>query len=718
LTGLKALFEPRTIAVVGASNDLTRIRGRVLANVRNAQFPGRIYPVNPSATEIQGLRAYASVRALPEPIDLAIIALSAGQVLGALEECAAVGTRSAIVFASGFAEGGDAAAQARITELARRTGMRILGPNTVGFDNSALGIAATFSPITTERLKSARLTDPAEASVDIVCQSGGLGFALASQALARGIAVRNTITTGNEADCETLEIVEYLLGASGSRAILLFVEGFREASRLAPVAALAAARQVPLVVAKLGRSAAGQRAAVSHTSHLTGSDVVCDAQFERHGLLRVEDPEEMLALAAALTRLPAMRGNKVAIVTTSGGSGGWAADILTAQGLRVGEPSSDLQQRLAQLMPGFGSASNPIDVTASVVEDGGVGMAKVIQSIAASSEFDAILVILSLVAPGRIATMRELLGPILDAKPLPIIFHSPGLPSSDNLEQLRELNGLQLSLREAALALRGLWRHGAHGQRRAAAGPEASGGAVTRSEAGSVAAKLLAATGSSGRDAATAVLAAYGIGTPPERLVHSAAGASAAGEALGFPVVLKIDSPDIAHKSDVGGVALDVGNGAACAAAYARILDTVQRSCPTAALRGIVVQKHMPPGLEMIVGMTVDADFGPMLLLGFGGIFVEIFKDSVIAPLPVTPGEALKMVESLKGAALLKGARNQPARDVPALVKLLVGLSALIGDAGDAIAEAEFNPVLVYAQGAGVSVVDYLFVPRIEARSA
>jgi acetate---CoA ligase (ADP-forming) len=711
VTDLGKLFNPRSIAVIGASTDTRKIRGRVLANVIHAGFKGEIYPVNPSSVEIQGLKAYPSVSALPRGVDLAVIALSAGQVVEALEECAAAGVGSAIVFASGFAEGGDAAGQQRITDLARRSGMRILGPNTVGFDNEDLGVAATFSPITTERLKDASARGDRNSAIDIVCQSGGLGFALASRAAAKGIHVRYTITTGNEADCETLEIVEHLLRQGGSRAILLFVEGFRNPERLERAASLAAQRAVPLLIAKMGRSAAGQRAAVSHTAHLTGSDVICDAVFERHGVIRVADPEEMMAMAAALTRLPFIAGNKIAIITTSGGTGGWAADILSAEGLSIPEPSAKLKTRLEELMPGFGSAANPVDVTASVVEDGGIGLAKVIGAVATSREYDAALVILSLVAPGRIATMRALLGPILESAAMPIIFHSPGIACRDNADELQQLKAVHLSLRDAAAALRGLVRYGGFQQRYKAFAPAQNDKAAGSPRPARNASSILGPP-HLGRDGIRSLLKNYVIATPPEATVNSVDQAVDAADRIGFPLAMKIESADIPHKSDAGCVVLGVQDRQACAAAYARIMENARTCNGAAQVDGVLLQKMMPPGIEMVLGMITDPDFGPMIMLGFGGIYVEILRDSVVAPCPISHGDAHRMIGSLKGGDILKGARGQKPADIAALVETMVGVSQLVIDSDGTIAEADFNPVIVYPEGEGVSVVDYLFVQK------
>jgi acetyltransferase len=416
----------------------------------------------------------------------------------------------------------------------------------------------------------------------------------------------------------------------------------------------------------------------------------------------------MLAMASVLGRLPPVTGRRVAIVTTSGGSGGWAADILSGEGLEVPQPSGVLRERLEALMPSFGSSANPIDVTGNVVEDGGVTLAKVIAEISDSDDFDAILVIVSLTAVGRIATMRPLLEPVLGRRKLPVLFHSPGIPSADNVQALQQIGAGVLSLREAALAIRGLARYG--GFQAARARPSA--GQTLAAPLGVQASGVLPYADGAlpKRSDVRAILDAYGIPTPPEALAGSADQAVEIATSIGFPVVMKIESADVPHKTDAGCVELSITDADGCRAAYRRILENALKHRPEARIEGVLVQKQLPPGTEMVVGMTRDPDFGPMILLGLGGIFVEVLRDSVIAPAPLSEEQARAMVGRLKGRAMLEGVRGQPPRDVDALVSVLVGLSRLAIDAGKDLAEADLNPVIVYPQGQGAVAVDYLFV--------
>jgi len=700
MSGLGKLLQPRSIALIGASDDRKKIRGRTLAILKAAGFSGPIYPVNPGKSEIQGLKAYDDILQVPGPVDLAVIALGAEMVIGALEDCAKAGVGAAIVFASGFAEGGDEGAQDRIAQIARETGMRILGPNTVGYFDESLGIAPGFSPIMSERLEQRSEVVDLDSAIDIVCQSGGLGFALYSRALAAGIAVRTIVTTGNEADCDAIEIGDHLVSRGGSKAIIMFIEGFSKPANLAALARKARENGVALIVAKLGRSPAGQRAAISHTAHLTGSDAVTEAVFARHGILRALDPESLLAMAAAAARLPKARGKRIAIVTTSGGTGGWAADIFSDAGLVIPETGVALAGELEPLIPGYGSTSNPIDVTANVVEDGGIALAGVVRKVVESGEFDGVLVILSLVARGRLTNMREMLAPVLTNGTTPVIFHSPGIPTDDNVAVLKELGAVQLSLRDAAAAFVGLARLGENLPIEQANVSDSNIAMRVRE----------ALAPGAPRGSAGAILAGYCVPTPPEAVVANAADAVTCARDMGFPVALKVESPDIAHKTDAGCVVLGVGNVDAVSAAFEKILANAKASAPGARVAGVLVQKMAPAGIETVVGLTRDPDFGPMIMLGLGGIHVEVLRDTVLMPAPVSIEEARSMIDRLRAAAILKGARGATPGDLDALAKCINGLSRLAIDAGSALAEADLNPVIVYPEGQGVLAVDHLLV--------
>lgn len=444
---LQALFSPRSIAVVGASQDVQRIRGRLLKQLLDGGFAGPVHPVNPSSAVIQGLKAYPSVALLPEPVDLALIAVAAQQVMEVLEQCAQRGVRAAAIFTAG-ANGVPVGQrlQDQVAAFARRSGMRILGPNAEGFIDTEGQLLATFSPTLEHVPPLPRGALPRRGRVSIVSQSGAMAFALYSRAMDQQIPVRHLVSTGNEADVELLEVVEHLVERGESRAILLFIEGFREPQRFAAVASRAADAGIVLVAAKIGRSRAGQRAAVSHTAHLTGADTAYDAAFERYGVIRADTPDDMLAIAAAVSAGACPPGRRVAIVTTSGGAGGWAADICEQAGLEVPEFDPEFKRRLGEIVPDYGSPENPVDVTARVVEDGGKTLLAILELLGTAHGIDAGLVIMSLVAPGRITGIEAELGALHARHGHPIAFHSPGTAAPEALAALARAGGLQLSL--------------------------------------------------------------------------------------------------------------------------------------------------------------------------------------------------------------------------------------------------------------------------------
>ncbi len=430
---LTRLFEPRGIAVVGASPEIGKIRGRIFAALKAGGFAGRLVPVNPNYAEVQGVPAVARIGAVGEGIDLAIIAIPAEHVAGALNECAAAGIGAAVVLSSGFAEIGPRgiALQAEIERTARSRGVALLGPNSVGFLNMALGIKATFSPgglaAPTRRIRNAR-------QVAIASQSGGIGFALYNRGIARGLAFNLVATTGNEAGVTVLDALDYALGLPDTGAVVLFIEGLRDAARLRDLSVYAASRGVPLIVAKLGRSAAAARAALSHTGALVGDEAEYAALFAETGILRGEDQDDLLDLAAARVTCPPIAGRRVGIITISGGGGVWLADRLEADGLLVPELDQATQDELRAIIPSYGTPVNPVDITAQALEVG--GRVRAIDALLRSPMVDAIAVVASLADIGHLEQERDDLARFAANRLKPILFYSYTVPTLDNLAVL------------------------------------------------------------------------------------------------------------------------------------------------------------------------------------------------------------------------------------------------------------------------------------------
>ncbi|VTU45786.1 succinyl-CoA synthetase subunit beta (plasmid) [Variovorax sp. SRS16] len=699
------LLHPRSVAVVGASEDAGKTRGKMLRCMKDGGFTGPVYPVNPGGyATIQGLKAYASLRDLPEVPDLLLIGIPGAGVPALIEEAAAMGCAAAIVFSSDIPE----AELERAARLAREKGMSILGPNTEGLYLPKAGLAATFAHVVEECIDHPPPRRPSKRPVAVVSQSGGIGFALFGRALAEHLDVHSVTTTGNEIDLECLDVVEQLIDGGEIGVILLFIEGLKNPRRFAAIAEKAAAREIPIVVMKIGRSEAGQRAAVSHTAHLAGADAAYDAVFERHGVIRVSDAEEMLSVAAAFSLMPFMRGGRTAVITTSGGAGGWAADLLSAQGLTLPPLSDDVQQKIKALVPALSSAGNPVDTTVTATENKGLAMLGVIDVLARSGEVDAVLVNMGLSPRGRVQGMAPALKPLLERCGIPVLFHSHIAPSEENLAALADIGAHGFpSFRACGCALEALRRYGGFQARRreAASRPQEQATAPSWFRSNALAGGVL------GEADTRRLLAHYAIPVPPAAMATSAGQALEQAREMGFPVVLKIQSPDIAHKTEAGGVVLGVEEHA-LEAAYARLLDNVRRHASQARIEGVQVQKMMPPGHEMVVGMVHDADFGPLVMLGFGGIYVEVLKDVVFAPPPISHANARRMIDGLKAAAILKGARGRPPADLDALAKLLGAVARLAAEGEGVVDQIDFNPVLVYPEGQGVVAVDSLIAVR------
>jgi acetyltransferase len=687
-------FKPASIAVVGASDVATKLRGKVLKLLTDSGFAGPVYPVHPTADTIQGLKAYPDLASIPGGAELVLVVTPGETVPEIVEAAGRAGGKAAVILSSGV----DAAA---LSAAAASSGLRYMGPNAEGYFEAG-GLAATFAAVVEEALAEGVAPARPGRPVSIVSQSGGLGFSLYGRGRRENLDFKSVITTGNEGDLECLDFVDHLLDGGESGVILMFIEGLKSPLRLAATAARAADLGVPLVVMKVGRSEAGQRAAVSHTAHLTGADTAYDAVFARYGVVRVFDHEEMLAAAAALSRYPHGRVRRVAIVTTSGGAGAWAADLCGAAGIDTPLLSIELQNDLAANIPSFGSAANPIDVTAQAVEDGGRTLVKVLERLERSDEIDAVIVNMGLAKPGRVEALADVLGPILASARKPILFHSHILPIDENMAALARFGaqGFQ-SFRGCAAALKALDQHAEFLERWARNPVPRDPGPprVTPPGAGVL------------DDATTRrLLEAYQVPTPRDAIARGRDEAVTAARALGGAVVLKIQSPDIPHKTEAGGVALGVHLDDV-AVAFDLIMANAARYAPDARVDGILVQEMAAKGHEVVIGVIRDPDFGPMVMLGSGGIYLEVLKDVVFAPAPISSEEALRLISQLRTAPILEGTRGQMGGDLEALAGLVSRVADLaLAETG--IDQLDLNPVFVHPRGQGVTAVDALVVAR------
>src|SRR3954469_6421481 len=699
---LDTFFAPSSIALIGASRDLDKIPGRLLSMLRKNNYPGRIYPVNPNYGELDGLKCYPSISDVGQPIDLAIVIIPARAVLGALEQCAAAGVKNAVIISSGFAEeGGDSTAmQDAIVALAKKTGMRISGPNAEGFYSEAQHVAATFSPTVDVKPGQVDLVASRRRAA-IVAQSGGIGFAIKHRAKALGVAISYCVSAGNEADLGAGEFLDYMVQDSSTDVILLFIEGIRDVDKFLSAARRAAEIGKAVIVTKVGRSGAGERAAASHTASMAGWSAAYDAVFARYGFIVSNDLDEAVAIAAVLTTSPLPKGDRVGVITVSGGAGIWGADTVSAQGLQVPELSVATQATIRGMIPSYGSPRNPVDITAQAVHSG--GLQKTIDLLDASDEVDAILLVLSLSSETRMPFKRDELKPVIDAQHKPIVFYSYTLPSNFARTGLAESGVVVLSgLTHVGVALRKITDYA-----RFKLAPPAS---ETDSRPFDLAARLTSKTLS--EHDSKSLLREAGIALPDETLVTEKAGLDEAIARAGFPLVMKIQSRDIPHKSEVGGVRVNITSKGEAWAAYGALLDSARQHRPDAVIQGVLVSPMAKNGVEIIVGTMGDATFGPMIMVGLGGITTELFKDVIYRPAPVSAEEATAMLGGLKAAPLLNGFRGAAKADIPALAQLISQISQLAARYSDKISEIELNPVLVHPEGKGVTIVDALVVPK------
>ena len=699
---LDTFFSPDSIALIGASRDLEKIPGRLLSMLRKNEFPGRLYPVNPNYGDIDGLKCYPSIAAVGQPIDLAVVIIPARAVLGALTECAAVGVRNAVIISSGFAEeGGDSAAmQDAIAELAKKTGMRISGPNAEGFYSEAQRVAATFSPTVDVKPGTPRLI-ATRRRIGIVAQSGGIGFAIYHRARALGIALSYVISTGNESDLGAGEFFEYMVQDSCTDVILLFIEGIRDVDKFLAAARHAAEMGKPVIVTKVGRSGAGERAAASHTASMAGWSAAYDAVFAKYGFIISNDLDEAVTIAAVLTTNPMPRGDHVAVLTVSGGAGIWGADTVSMQGLQVPELSALIQTEISKLLPSYGSARNPIDVTAQGVHSG--GLQKSIGLLDVSDEVDAILVVLSLSSETRMPFRQAELKPVISAQNKPIVFYSYTLPSDFARNELAASGVVVLSgLTHVGVAMRRMVDY----SKFKLAQPVNDDALPSRDLSAHLKSPTMSEFDSK------SLLRDAGIWLPEEVLVTERDALDAAIARVGLPLVMKIQSPDIPHKSEVGGVRVNIATKGEAFLAYGALLQSARRHRPEADIQGVLVGPMAKKGVEIIIGTMQDATFGPMVMAGFGGVTTELFRDVVYRPAPVSAPEAASMLAELKAAPLLSGFRGAARADVPLLCYLIEKVSLLAARLRNDIAEIELNPVLVHPEGQGVTIVDALVVRK------
>lgn len=686
----QALLDPRSVALIGASGDIAKNTARPQRFLLKHGYRGQIYPINRSRDEILGVRAYRSVAAIGAPVDHAFVMVPTQDVLAAIEDCGAAGVKVATIYTDGFADVGESGRglQQAVLDCARRHGIRLIGPNCIGLANVHAGMM--LSVVAVMEMEQIRA-----GPISVVSQSGSMMGALLSRGLARGYGFAKLVSVGNEADLAVGEIVDMLVDDPQTQTIVLFMESMRNAAVLAEAARRAYSAGKPVVVYKLGRSAVGEALAISHTGAMAGADDVADAFFRTYGIVRVDQLETLLEIAPLLARRrpTPKRGARVAVVTTTGGGAATVADRLGTLGLDVATPD----QAFIARMRAAGVTVRPSPIIDLTLAATSAKYGAVLEGLRTWDGCDAILAVV-----GSSAQFQPQLAvkPIVEArrdgKPL-VAFFAPDAPQA--LQWLSEQGIPAFRTPEScadALAALFDW----HTPRNAD---------ITAHTAASPHPLLSARTGTLNELDALSVFAALGIATAPSSLTS----APAFVHQVPYPVVAKIASAAIAHKSDVGGVALGIADDAELRAVAPALIETVRRACPNALIDGVLVQSMVSGLGEAIVGYRHDPQVGPVVLVGAGGKLAEVMRDYQVGIAPVDLDEAYALIERVRSFALLRGFRNAPRGDLDALARIVVALSRLACVPGLPVAEAEINPVVV--REAGAVAVDGLIVLRDSA---
>ena len=693
IRNLDSLFDPKSVAVIGASERPFSVGGTLWRNMRTSGFGGTVYPVNPKYTQLSGQRCYASVSALPEAPELAVICTPPGTVVDLVRQLAKAGTRAAVVISAGLT----AQQKQAMLDAARPALLRILGPNCVGLLAPHARLNASFAHIPAR---------PGELA--FVSQSGALVTAMLDWAEARQIGFSHFVSLGEHADVDFGDMLDYLASDAQTRAILLYIESIEHARKFMS-AARAAARNKPVIVIKAGRSAQGQKAAASHTGALAGADDVVDAAIARAGMLRVDSLEELFLAAEILTRFKAPIGDRMTILTNGGGAGVLAADAAAAHGVPLAELGGALTGELDRVLPANWSRSNPVDIIGDAPAQ---RYDDALHALARHPQDTGTLLFIH--APTAIVPSTDIaraLAPAIQPagqRPLPLIATWMGGPAVTEARTLFVDAGIACyDMPEQAVSAIGMLQAYARNQAELAEAPPAELLHNGHTPDTARVRELIAGVLASGRDMLTepeakAVCEAYRIPVVATRTVPADPEAAAAEAArIGFPVVIKILSEDITHKSDVGGVVLNLQDAADVRAATRAMLARIAKSQPQARLDGFTVQQMVkkPKAQELIIGASIDPTFGPVILFGQGGTAVEVMKDSAMALPPLNAPLARTLIARTRVARLLAGYRDVPPADLDAVVATLMAVSQLLADVPE-VAELDINPLIVNHEGA------------------
>lgn len=690
---LNALLKPKSVAVVGASVHPGKIGHTVVDNIIKCGFKGDVFPINPGATEILGLKCYPSVKDVGKPIDSAIITVPAQYVMQVVEECGQVNVKGLSIITSGFSEVGDHELEEKIVELAHQYGMRIIGPNIVGILSNSDKYNGSFAPF---------LPLPGKSS--LVSQSGALLIGIDASTYSRGVGFDKLISIGNMADIDFADLITWLDNDPNTTCISLYIEGFKNGRSVIEAGRKA---KKPIVGLKAGVSAHGAAAAASHTGSLAGASKIYKAALQQAGVIQAEDLNDLFDRTLALSLEPAMIGENLLILTNGGGVGVLATDAAEKYGIPLKFAPEDVQTELKKHMPAFGSAKNPVDLTGMAGND---WYYETVKYAFAHPWVNGLVVLYcetAMTNPQEIAESikRAIFESGIQDKPVSVSF--VGGERSDKAMHWLVENGIP-AYGAPDMAVNAMAALHEYAQIRSQIND-----IDTLSQKGNhtLALEIINKARKEGRNSLTEleskeIFSAYGLPTVRAKLATTESQAIELAREIGFPIVMKVVSPDILHKSDAGAVKINITNEKEVIDAYKTIIKNCLAYKSDANILGIVVQEFAPFGTEVILGSVNDPTFGPTVMFGLGGIFVEVLKDVTFRVAPVTKTQASNMIEEIRGAPILKGVRGEKPRDKASLANAICQYSQMIEDLKDEISETDANPIMVYEEGKGVKVVD------------
>ncbi len=689
---LAALFEPKSVAVVGASEDATRMGGGLILRFLDLHgYGGAVYPVNPKYEAVNGLKCFPSLADLPGPVDLAVLSVPAKVVRQAVEALEPGRVKCFLVITSGFGELGEDGRriERELMDLIRGKGGRAVGPNSVGSINLWNGAVPSITQLLDR-------TDVAPGNVALASQSGAVGAAILTEAERQGIGTGHFVSSGNEADLEFSDYARYLIGDDRVGIVGGYVESIREGAAFMDAARAALEAGKPLIVLKVGKSAAGAVAARSHTGALVGSDDVAQAVFDATGVLRAADGDQFIDAMKVFDKTPVSRGTRVALVSHSGGAGVLAADAAADAGLDVPPLPEELRAKVAEILPAYAGFNNPLDATGPMVFRPDI-LAQCLRILLESEHYDAAVLSVKLIWRNGLELIEELTRLRADVgKPFAVSWVAP---HENAMEAIRKAPFPVFG--DPARAARNIAARLLYDERRRVllADPEPARDVAPGAAGGAPLDRV---------ETQRAVLEAYGVRLPRETVAATVEEAEAFRAGLDSPVAVKVASPDIAHRTEIGGVVTDVRGGAALAAAFGAVEANARRHRPDARIEGVLVQEMIGGGLEVLIGVKRDPVFGPMIVFGPGGTLVELVADVNMLPAPVGEAAARRVLEESVLGPVFRGYRGGRPLDAGALAKTIARVSWLAADRSE-IAELDLNPVLVLGDGEGCVAVDYAF---------